>query len=147
MNAADRDLPPKQWTSTPPASTPASMNMFDAGIQDRMFASSLHSKVCKSVYVSNAPNCHFFARFLLDSDNSESSRKIIRRMIQCYQFYQRNLSRVLSCGIRQTHLSRTSTDKYVNCFGNDGGSREAFKICTLTMLLMAKFEIKRQLSE
>lgn len=42
MKAADLDRPPKQWTSTPPESIPASIKILAAGIQDSILEDSLH---------------------------------------------------------------------------------------------------------
>lgn len=41
IKAAERDFPPKQCIKVPPFSTPASMNMFDVGMHERIFESPL----------------------------------------------------------------------------------------------------------
>jgi len=41
MNAAERDFPPKQCIKVPPFSMPASINMFEVGIHERILESPL----------------------------------------------------------------------------------------------------------
>jgi hypothetical protein len=68
---------------------------------------------------------------------------MIKKRFGDTNFFKRAMSNLFLRDDRSwTYLSRTSTDRYVNCLGNDGGSREAFKICRLYMQLMAKFENK-----